>query len=168
MARRWGREREVFPAAAAGGRAPFCTPPGAWAGSEGGFAMGRASKGRVADWFVGGLAQVLDGVGERVSWGVGAGARGLVTFVAWMGCMARVGYTVHVHAVLDALSLLGVLLDSPGLGSCRVSLVCEAIWLGEGRSERAWVELEVESGSGGGESNQSLSINRNECALYRW
>jgi hypothetical protein len=39
----------------------------------------------VADWFVGGLALGVVVVGERGSWGVGA--RGLVTFVAWMGCM---------------------------------------------------------------------------------
>lgn len=72
--------------------------------------MGRASKGRVADWFVGGLAQVLVVLGLGAACSVGSGCVGgalLVTFVAWIGCMARVGYTVHVHGVLDALSLFG-------------------------------------------------------------
>lgn len=177
VARRWGRERGAFPAFAAGGRAPFCTPPGAWAGSEGGFAMGRASKGRVADWFVGGLARCVVGVrGARGACGVGAVTRGLVTFVPRMGCMdvmvgwvpSSWGYTAHVHAVLDGSRSLGCRADFPWSGlllGClgEVRRICV---LGkEGANERGGLSLDVESG--GGERASNCSINQSKCALYR-
>lgn len=117
----------------------------------------------MADWFVGGLAQVLVGVGERVSWGVGARARGLVTLVAWMGCMARVGYTGHVHAVLDALSLSGRPLGFPWSGQLSGFLgVRRSGWGKEGANERglSW-RWKVEVAVGGQSINHSQSIEMN-------